>query len=199
MFADHLGHAQQEGVGAAGLRALGRGLISGLVGGLLFTVIMVQIGFLPTVATLVGSTSPLTGFIVHLLIANLIGMSYGLLFQRQSYDVGSALGWGLSYGFVWWLIGPLTLMPVLLGGPPQWTLSAAAAAFPALVGHLAYGAGLGVAFYLLEARYRPWWVSRSQAEGARLARRQAQIMSSAPAVWVLVVVMALILPVALGM
>jgi uncharacterized membrane protein YagU involved in acid resistance len=199
LFSDHLGHANQESVGTEGLRALGRGLVAGLIGGMLFTIVMVQIGFLPTVASLVGSTSPSTGFIIHLLIANLIGMSYGLLFRRQSYDIGSALGWGISYGFVWWLLGPLTLLPVLLGGPPQWTLAAATAAFPALVGHLAYGAGLGGTFYLLEARDRPWWVSRTQAEATRLIRRKEQVLSSAPAVWVLVVVIALVLPVTLGM
>jgi hypothetical protein len=195
MLSDHLGFSDQEGVGTEGLRALARGAVAGLFGGLLFTVVMVQIGFLPTVASLVGSTSLLSGFIVHLLIANLIGMSYGLLFHRQSFDLGSALGWGISYGFVWWLLGPLTLLPVFLGGAPQWTLDAARAAFPALIGHIAYGAGLGITFYILEIRFRPWWISRSQAEARRHNRRKEQILTSAPAVWVLVVIIAIILPV----
>jgi uncharacterized membrane protein YagU involved in acid resistance len=199
LFSDHLGFSDREGVGTAGLRALARGAVAGLIGGLLFTIVMVQIGFLPTVASLVGSTSPLSGFIVHLLIANLIGMSYGLLFHRQSFDLGSALGWGISYGFVWWLLGPLTLLPVFLGGAPQWTLDAARAAFPALIGHIAYGAGLGITFYILEIRFRPWWISRSQAEARRHKKRKEQILTSAPAVWVLVVVIAIILPVTLGM
>jgi uncharacterized membrane protein YagU involved in acid resistance len=199
LLADHLGFSDQEGVGTEGLRALGRGAVSGLIGGLIFTVVMVQIGFLPSVASLVGSTSALSGFIVHLLIAIFIGMSYGLLFQRQSFDPGSALGWGISYGFLWWLLGSLTLLPVFLGGAPQWSLEAATAAFPALIGHIAYGAGLGITFYILEIRDRPWWVSRSQAESARLNMRKEGILSSAPAVWVLVVVIAIILPVTLGM
>jgi hypothetical protein len=93
----------------------------------------------------------------------------------------------------------MTLMPLLLGDLPQWTVAAAADAFPALVGHLAYGAGLGITFYLLEARHRPWWVSRTAAENARVARRKEQILTSAPAIWVLVVMIALTLPVLLGM
>lgn len=199
LFADDIGDPTVEGVGTRGLRALGRGAAGGLIGGLIFTVVMAQIGFLPVVASLVGSASPFTGFVVHLVIANLIGMSYGLLFHRQAYDMGSALGWGVSYGFIWWVLGPLTLMPVLLGGLPQWHLTAVADTFPALIGHLAYGAGLGITFYLLEARYRPWWVSRTKAEAARIAQRKAQIHTSAPALWVLVVVIALTLPVLLGM
>lgn len=120
LFVDDIGSLDQEGVGTQGLRALGRGAVAGLIGGLLFTFVMLQIGFLPSVARLVGSASVTTGFIVHLVIANLIGMSYGLLFRRQSYDVGSALGWGVSYGFFWWILGPLTLMPFLQGSTPQW-------------------------------------------------------------------------------
>lgn len=198
-FADDLGHHDQEGPGTQGLRALGRGILAGLVGGLLFTLVMVQVGFLPGVASLVSSESAVTGLLVHLIIASVIGVSYALLFRLQSYDLGSALGWGVSYGFFWWVLGSLTLMPVLSGEPPQWTVAAATDAFPALVGHLAYGAGLGTAIYLLEVRSIPWWLSRSEVEAARIARRQEQILTSAPAIWVLVVAIALTLPVILGM
>jgi len=199
LFADITLHDDQEGVGTQGLRVLGRGIVAGTIGGLLFTVVMVQLGFLPTVASLIGSTSPLTGFIVHLVISDLIGISYGLLFQRQSYDVGSALGWGVSYGFFWWILGPLTLMPILLGAPPQWTVEAAAGALGSLIGHLLYGAGLGITFYLLEAHHNPWWIPVRQVQATRIKRRKAQVFTSAPALWVMVVIIALTIPVVLGM
>jgi hypothetical protein len=199
LFADASHDDEDEGPGVQGLRAIGRGTLAGLVGGLLFTVVMVQVGFLPIVASIVGSTSPLTGFVVHLVISDLIGIGYGLLFSRRSYDVGSALGWGVSYGFFWWILGPLTILPVLLGTTPQWTVEVATGLFASLVGHLAYGAGLGLVFYLLEARSRPWWVGRTRAEERRAARRKEQVLTSAPALWVLTVAIALIMPVVLGM
>jgi hypothetical protein len=199
LLADITLHDDQEGAGTRGLRLLGRGVVAGTLGGLLFTVVMVQLGVLSTVAGLVGSTSPLAGFLVHLVIANLIGISYGLLFRRQSYDAGSALGWGVSYGFFWWILGPLTLMPILLGAPPQWAVEAAAGALGSLIGHLVYGAGLGITFYLLEARHKPWWVPVRQAQASRIERRKAQLFTSAPALWVLVVIIALTIPVVLGM
>ena len=59
--------------------------------------------------------------------------------------------------------------------------------------------GLGLTFYLLEARDRPWWLSRSDSEAERIARQKEQILTSAPAIWVLVVMIALTLPVLLGM
>ena len=198
LFSDAVAGAEQEGIGTQGLFALGRGIVAGFIGGLVFTGIMVKTGALGDVANLVRVSSPASGFVVHLVIANIVGASYGLLFRGQSYDIGSALGWGVTYGFLWWIIGSMTLMPVFLGSTPVWTAEAAAGVFPFLIGHLGYGAGLGITFYLLEARYRPWWVATRQAEVALVARRKEQVLTSAPALWTLVVVISLTLPVLLG-
>jgi hypothetical protein len=127
---------------------------------------------------------------------NLIGASDGLLFHRQSYDIGLALGWGVSYGFVWWILAALTLMPIFLGTEPQWTVEAAAEQLRSLIHHLVYGAALRVTFYFLEARYNPWWMTRTQAEAARVARKE-QVLTSALGLCVLVVTIALTLPVIL--
>ena len=198
LFSDYVRGGDQEGVGTQGLHIFGRSVLASLVGGLLFSVIMLQTDFLPNVADLIGVTSEVTGFFVHLGIAVLIGTSYGVLFRRQSYDLGSALGWGVSYGFFWSILGPLTLMPVFLGSTPQWTVEAIAAAFPNLIGHLAYGAGLGTTFYLLEARYSPWWIPRTQMEASRVSRRKEEVLTSAPALWTMVVAVGLTLPLVLA-
>ena len=198
LFSDFVPDGDEEGIGTQGLRIVGRSVLGGLAGGLLFSLVMFQIGFLPDVASLVGTTSPLTGFFVHLGIAVLIGASYGVLFRRQSYDIGSALGWGLSYGFFWSILGPLTLMPIFLGGTPQWSAATVAATFPNLIGHLAYGAGLGMVFYLLEAHYSPWWIPRRQAEVARVAHQREQVLTSAPALWTFLIAVGLTLPVLLA-
>jgi hypothetical protein len=87
---------------------------------------------------------------------------------------------------------------VLLGGDPQWSADAAARAFPSLVGHLAYGMGLGVTFYLLEARYSPWWITRSEAEAERTRARRDQELTSAPALWAFAVFVALFVAILLS-
>lgn len=198
LFSDDITSRTHEGPGTQGLRAIARGAIAGLVGGLVFTIVMVQIGFLSTVASLIDSESAVTGFVVHLIVANLIGIGYGLLFVRQSNDLGSALGWGIAYGVFWWLMGPLTLLPAIVGETPQWTVEAATDAYPALIGHLAYGAFLGAVFFRLESRHNPWWVTRNDAEAARARRATEQLLGSAPALWVLTVLIALTIPVLLG-
>ncbi|MSP13277.1 MAG: hypothetical protein EXR62_10015 [Chloroflexi bacterium] len=199
LFSDEINTDDEEGAGIQGLQAIGRGALAGLIGGLIFTLVMAQIGFLPKVASLIGSSSIVAGFIVHLIISDLIGSSYGLLFRRQSYDVGSALGWGVSYGFFWWLLGPLTLLPILLGVTPNWSITVAAGLIASLIGHLGYGAGLGIVYYLMEAHYSPWWIPANQKEAQRVARRKEQVLTSAPALWVLIVVIALTIPLVLGM
>ena len=85
----------------------------------------------------------MAGIAVNLAIGVAIGVSYGLLFRRLGQDVTCALGWGLSYGFLWWVLGPLTLLPALLGGDPEWTATAAGGSMSALAGHLVYGGCLG--------------------------------------------------------
>ena len=100
LFSDFVGTSGQEGVGTQGLRIVGRSVLGGLVGGLLFSLVMLQTDFLPNVAALVGSTSSVAGFFVHLGIATVIGTSYGLLFRSQSYDIPSALGLGCILRFL---------------------------------------------------------------------------------------------------
>ena len=196
-FSDEVGDRSPD-AGSWGPRAVGRGAAAGLVGGLVFTLVMVRIGFLPTVASFVGSDSELVGLLVHLVIAEIIGVSYGVLFRRQAFDQSAAIGWGVSYGFLWWILGPLTLAPVILGVTPAWTVEAAAAAFPSLIGHLAYGAGLGLTFHAMEARYSPWWITRTTGEAARMAARRAEATSAGPALWALLVLVAVLLPVILA-
>ena len=161
----------------------------------MFTVVMVAVNELPTVAGLVGARSPVIGLIVHLVIAQLIGVSYAVLFRRRSFDLASGIGWGVSYGFLWWVLGDLTLLPVLNGSAPQWCAAGIAAGFPSLVGHLGYGAALGAVYYGLEARTNPWWFRRSTDEAERVAAQQEQTLGSAPALWALIVMLALIVPV----
>ena len=195
LFVDDVRMLRVESPGARGLRATGYGALAGLAGGLVFTVVMVLVDALPRVAGLVGAQAPGAGLVVHLVIAQIIGVSYAVLFRRRSFDLASGIGWGVSYGFLWWVLGGLTLLPVLAGGEPQWNAAGVAAAFPSLVGHLAYGAALGAVYYQLEARANPWWITRSEFEAERVVALRDQTLGSAPALWGLTALIALTIPV----
>jgi uncharacterized membrane protein YagU involved in acid resistance len=195
LFLDDVRKIDSGPPGARGPRAVAFGTLSGLVGGLLFTAVMVLVGALPLVANVVGADGAPAGLVVHLVISAVIGVSYALLFRRQSFDVLSGIGWGVSYGFFWWVLGDLTLLPALTGAPIVWDAATLAAEFPSLVGHLAYGAALGGVYYRLEAGIDPWWVTRSDLEASRVAARREQVLSAAPAIWALTTVIAVTLPI----
>jgi hypothetical protein len=63
---------------------------------------------------------------------------------------------------------------------------------------LAYGAALGVTYFHLEARVSPWWVARTQAEADRARRRRQETLTAAPALWSLIVLVALTVPLLVG-
>ncbi len=197
LFVDDV-RQRTRAVGSRGLRVVGYGALSGLVGGVLFGFVWGVVDVMPTVAKLVGADGDVAGWVVHLLIAQGIGVSYTLLFRGRGYDLVSGVGWGLSYGFFWWVFGGLTLMPAVLGVPLWWTPPTIAADFASLIGHLAYGGALGAVTAWLEHRENPWWLARSEREAARATARREQVLGSAPALWTLTALIALTVPVLVG-
>ncbi|MDQ7029215.1 MAG: hypothetical protein Q9O62_05265 [Ardenticatenia bacterium] len=127
------------------------GAVAGLAGGVLFGIMMAMMNILPLVGQLVGQPNSTVGFIVHMGISAIIGATYGVLAARLPRRWDTALVGGALYGVVWWVLGALVLMPLMLGmanmvlvvGQMQWW---------SLVGHLLYGAVTGGVFLVLAQR-----------------------------------------------
>lgn len=188
---------EPEGPGLRIIHSLKWGATAGLSGGLLFSLVLLATGTLPKVARMGGGSSAVFGFMVHMFISAMLGMTYGLLFRREAPDFGSGITWGLVYGLVWWFIGPMTLLPILLGGSLTWTTAAANALFPSLIGHLLYGAATAAAFFILERRHMAWLLLDPRI-AAREARRRRPVGTSAPALSFFVLGIGVVLPILLG-
>ena len=128
------------------------GVIAGLGGGIVFGMMMAMMGMLPMIAMLVKSQSSAVGFVVHMVISAGIGGAYGLVAARLSKTAGTAIVAGMVNGVVWWVLGALVLMPLMLGmgemvfkiGNDQWL---------SLMGHLIFGVITGLLFLPLEKRF----------------------------------------------
>ena len=92
----------------------------------------------------------LAGFVVHMAISAGIGATFGI--GLDVTGLRASAGLGLAYGLVWWVLGPLTLMPLFMGMGlgVNWTVAAMSQALPSLVGHLVFGTVLGVVAGRLE-------------------------------------------------
>lgn len=133
-------------------RSLLLGAVSGLVGGLIFGMMMGMMNMLPMVAMLIKSDSAVVGFLVHMGISAGIGASFGFMmtFIPLQGRVGTVVA-GILYGAVWWILGALILMPLMLG-MSEMVLKIGSTQWLSLMGHVIYGAVAGIAFIFLKQR-----------------------------------------------
>jgi uncharacterized membrane protein YagU involved in acid resistance len=141
---------------------ISNGIGAGLMGGVIFGIMMQmmtaptpdvgQMPMMAMVAKVVGSDSIAVGCIYHLFNSAVIGAIFGWLLGTRAQRVGPAIGWGAGYGFVWWILGGLILMPLFLGMAPFAPLMMEPmrpVAMGSLFGHLIFGVILGGGFAML--------------------------------------------------
>jgi hypothetical protein len=186
-----------EGVGLRVLHTLLWGAFAGAVGGLVSGPVMIATGVLSR-ATGLSSVAPLwLAIVIHLCVSAVVGMSYGLLFRREASSLGLGVAWGWMFGVICWYLGPLTLSPVILHGSFDWTTRAADPLLPSLMGYLIYGATTAFTFLALERRYAHWLLLDPRT-AARELRRTRPVGTPAPALWMFVLGLGVLLPILLG-
>ena len=135
-------------------RELKLGAYGGFAGGLIFGLMMGMMGMLPMIGSMVGQPTAGAGFAVHMVNSVIIGAGFAIVLGRFISGIPSGVGAGLAYGGVWWILGPLTLMPLFMGMGfgVNWNAAAAVAMLPSLVGHLMFGGVLGLVYTGLRRR-----------------------------------------------
>lgn len=155
---------------------LWNGAVAGIAGGVGFGVMMPLMqaptpdgGSVPVmqmVAKVVRSDSIAVGWLYHLFNSALLGALFALFFANRIHGYSGGLGYGALWGIVWWVLGGLILMPLLLGMPAFASLRMPPMrpmAMGSLIGHLIYGLILGGVFVRLS---HPVPVGGMQPKGA---------------------------------
>jgi len=122
------------------------GINVGLIAGVVFGAMMGMMGMLPMIAMLLKSESAVIGFVLHLVFSAIIGGAFGLVFGHMALNKGTGIILGLLYGAIWWVLGPLVIMPVWLGMGLQLSVAGMTMAIPSLWGHLVFGFILGLTY-----------------------------------------------------
>jgi len=131
-------------------KALVKGGVAGLVGGSVFGVQMTVGGMLPMVADMIGSTSIIVGFALHMLISFTIGVTYAFAAEATPNFLPTwpkAISLGIVWGIVWWVLGALIMMPLILG-MNEMVLEVGEMQEMSLVGHVMFGI-IAASFYAI--------------------------------------------------
>ncbi len=137
------------------------GAISGIVGGVPFGIVMTVTGAMGKAASLLGSQAVLVGGAVHMMISATLGTSFAMILTSPNIGRRGVMASATLYGAIWWIFGPLTLMPLMTGMPLGWNLTAMYAQLPSLFGHILYGLVLGWTFARLNVS-RGNWIEQGQ-------------------------------------
>jgi hypothetical protein len=78
----------------------------------------------------------------HLAVMIVSGAIYGRVFSRAANDIRGGWLFGISYGFLIWMVGPVTVLQWLIDHP----IALGVAAMGILGAHLIYGLVLGLLF-----------------------------------------------------
>lgn len=120
------------------------GVVGGVIGGIVFGMLMQMMGVMPMIAMMVGSESVVVGWVIHLIISAVTGALFVVTLGKNVTTFGKGAGMGVIYGMIWWVLGALIIMPVVLGMGVQFANAFDQMRLMSLMGHAIFGAIIGV-------------------------------------------------------
>lgn len=125
-----------------------RPLLTGFLSGLVAAAPALAVRFLSGATTSEASTLGLgisTTILIDVAIFSLLGLVYAFVFQRAANEMCSGWLLGISFGFLTWVVGPVTLWNWTSGIP----LATGSADVGLFASHLAYGLVLGALYTIV--------------------------------------------------
>ncbi|MCA0984983.1 DUF1440 domain-containing protein [Halobacillus yeomjeoni] len=132
------------------------GIIGGIIGGVVFGLFMQMQGMLGMVASLAGSESLFVGWVVHMVISVIFGLSFAVL----TFVIPNLWTLSLLFGIGIWIIGPLLIMPAMMGMGTNLANAFTPDLLMSLVTHIGFSFIVGATFKVM---------TRKKVAGAKAA------------------------------
>lgn len=120
----------------------GAGIVGGIAGGVVLGLILWLLGDLDDVGKLIGVHTIAGSWVLHLAICAVGGAVYGVLFGRLVSGTIPAIGVGLVYGALLWLLIRLIVVPLATSG----RFFAIDSEMLTLAAYAIFGIGLGIVY-----------------------------------------------------
>ncbi|MBI2670170.1 MAG: hypothetical protein HYX20_03430 [Candidatus Yanofskybacteria bacterium] len=127
-------------------RSIKAGITASFIAGAVFGAISGATGMLPTIARLLGGDSVIFGLMTNTLFSVVFGLFFAVFLGCKTTGKTKNIALGLAFSLVLWFLGPLIIMPWLLGIGSQLSKQGIQMALPSLWGHLVYGFILGLVY-----------------------------------------------------
>jgi NADH dehydrogenase len=129
------------------------GAVAGLASGVVLGLVILRQGRGMMEAQAPAHGGGLVGFGLFLVVAVATGATLGAVGRPEGL-AASGSG-GLLFGLLAWIVWSLTILPLVRGSGPTWSVDAAGESFPLLVGGLLHGGFTGLLLPGLVGRFTP--------------------------------------------
>ncbi|WP_281976262.1 hypothetical protein [Halobacillus litoralis] len=126
-------------------KAVAYGTIGGIVGGIIFGIMMHMQGMIVMLAGTMGSESAVMGWMIHMIISVIFGISFGVL----TFVIRNIWALAIVFGIGIWIVGPLVIMPMMMGMGTNLANAFTPDQLMSLATHLFFSFIVAIVFYLL--------------------------------------------------
>jgi uncharacterized membrane protein YagU involved in acid resistance len=123
-------------------------VVGGIIGGIIFGIMMQMMGMIPMIAMMVGSESLVVGWLIHMIISIIFGLGFVILTKFVSNLIIATI----IYGVLIWILGPLLIMPMMLGMGTMISHAFAPDQLMSLMTHILFTVILAIVYKLMNGK-----------------------------------------------
>jgi uncharacterized membrane protein YagU involved in acid resistance len=123
-------------------------VLGGIIGGIIFGIMMQMMGMIPMIAMMVGSESLFVGWLIHMIISIIFGLGFVILTKFVSNLIIATI----IYGVLIWILGPLLIMPMMLGMGPMISQAFAPDQLMSLMTHILFTVILAIVYKFMNGK-----------------------------------------------